>query len=229
MSETFEEFRRSFSYGSRSNLDFKFLKSLSDDEATEFFSQLLEELGDAYDHGDLDPLLQLAIDWQIRGYAPQEGSQRRWAYEDGPFVAPRKPLAESRVALFTSSGHFVAGDDPKPFGVEDMTQEEAEDRIGEFIRSAPTLSRIPVDTVHEDLRVRHGGYDISSAAVDPGVTFPVAVLRELEAEGVIGELHRDAFSFPGATAQMRIIKDSGPEWARMLRDEEVDLVLLVPV
>lgn len=229
MSETFEEFRRSFSYGSRSNMNFKFLKSLPDEDAAEFLRRLLEELGDAYDHGNLDPLIQLAVDWQIRGYAPQEGVARRWTYEDGPFVAPPKPLAESRVALFTSSGHFVAGDDPRPFGIEDMTQEEAEDRIGDFIRAEPTVSRIPVDTVHEDLRVRHGGYDVSSAATDPGVTFPVTVLRELEAEGVIGELHTSAFSFPGATSQMRIIKESGPEWARMLGDEEVDLVLLVPV
>ncbi|MBT8166372.1 MAG: hypothetical protein HKO63_00765 [Acidimicrobiia bacterium] len=229
MSETFEEFRRSFSYGSRSNLDFKFLKSLPDDEAAEFFRQLLEELGDAYDHGELDSLIQLAIDWQIRGYAPEEGAPRRWVYEDGPFAAPGKPLAESRVALFTSSGHFVADDDPRPFGVEDMTQQEAEDRIGEFIKAEPTLSRIPAETVREDLRVRHGGYDISSAATDPGVTFPVAVLRELEAEGVIGELHTDAFSFPGATSQMRIVKESGPAWAQMIRDEDIDLVLLVPV
>lgn len=229
MAESFEEFRRSFSYGSRSDLNFKFLKSLPDDEAAEFFRQLLEALGDAYDHGDLDRLVQLAIDWQIRGYAPEEGVSRRWVYEDGPFAEPAKPLSESRVALFTSSGHFVAGDDPRPFGIEEMTQEEAEERIGEFIKSPPTLSRIPVDTVHEELRVRHGGYDITSAATDPGVTFPAAVLRELAAEGVIGDLHPDAFSFPGATAQMRIVKESGPAWARMLAEEEVDLVLLVPV
>jgi glycine reductase len=77
--------------------------------------------------------------------------------------------------------------------------------------------------------VRHGGYDTSSAAADPGVTFPVTVLRELAAEGAIGELHAEAFSFPGATAQKRIIKESGPAWARMLADEDIDLVLLVPV
>jgi len=229
MSETFEEFRRSFSYGSRSDLNFKFLKSLPDDQAAEFFRQLLEELGDAYDHGALDPLVQLAVDWQIRGYAPPEGAPRRWVYEDGPFAEPARPLSESRVALFTSSGHFVAGDDPNPFGIEEMTQQEAEDRVNEFLKAAPTLSRIPVDTVHEDLQVRHGGYDITSAAADPGVTFPVTVLRELEAEGVIGELHAEAFSFPGATAQKRIIKESGPEWAQLLAEEEVDLVLLVPV
>ncbi|MDH3540291.1 MAG: glycine/betaine/sarcosine/D-proline family reductase selenoprotein B [Acidimicrobiia bacterium] len=229
MSETFEQFRRSFSYGSRSDLNFKFLKGLSDDDAAEFFRQLLEELGDAFDHGDLDVLVQLAIDWQIRGYAPPEGVPRPWAYDDGPFVDPAKPLSESRVALFSSSGHFVAGDDPEPFGVNDMTQEEAEERIMEFLVSRPTLSRIPIGTVHADLRVRHGGYDITSAAADPGVTFPVAVLRELDAEGIIGELHADAFSFPGATAQKRLINESGPEWAQLLADEGVDLVLLVPV
>jgi hypothetical protein len=229
MSETFEEFRRSFSYGSRSDLNFKFLKNLSDEEASEFLRRLLEELGDAYDHGNLDPLVQLAIEWQIRGYTPPAGVPRRWVYEDGPFSEPAKPLAESQVALFTSSGHFVAGDDPEPFGIKDMTQEEAEERISEFIKSPPTLSRIPTGTLHEDLRVRHGGYDTTSADSDPGVTFPVTAMRELVAEGVIGELHPDAFSFPGATAQMRIVKQSGPEWARMLSAEGVDAVLLVPV
>jgi len=229
MSETFEEFRRSFSYGSRSDLNFKFLKSLPDEEAAQFFRELLDLLGDAYDHGGLDPLIQLAIDWQIRGYQPREGATRRWVYEDGPFAEPARPVSESRVALVTSSGHFVVGDDPRPFDVENMTQDEAEDRIDEFLKTPPNLSRIPVDTVHGDLRVRHGGYDITSAASDPGVAFPVTALRELEAEGAIGKLHEDAFSFPGAAAQMRIIKESGPAWAQMLADQAVDAVLLVPV
>lgn len=229
MAETFEEFRRSFSYGSRSDLNFKFLKNLPDDEAAAFFRELLLELGDTYDHGELDPLIRLAIDWQIRGYEPREGMPRRWVYDDGPFAEPVRPLAESRLALLTSSGHFVAGDDPRPFGVEAMTQQEAEDRIKEFVATPPALSRIPVDTVHDDLRVRHGGYDVTSAAVDPGVTFPTRALRELEAEGVIGDLHEDAFSFPGATSQKRLINEIGPAWAQLLADEGVEAVLLVPV
>jgi hypothetical protein len=61
------------------------------------------------------------------------------------------------------------------------------------------------------------------------VTFPIAALRELEAEGIIGSLHHDAFSFTGATAQKRIINESGPEWAQILSDEGVEAVLLVPV
>ncbi|MGO1469365.1 MULTISPECIES: hypothetical protein [Bacillota] len=42
-----------------------------------------------------------------------------------------------------------------------MTQQEAINRIGEFIKEKPTLSFIPKDTPVDKLYVRHGGYDIS--------------------------------------------------------------------
>ena len=55
MPESFEEFKNSFSYGSRSDLSFKFLASLSDDVAAEFLQQLLLQVGEAYDTGDATP------------------------------------------------------------------------------------------------------------------------------------------------------------------------------
>ena len=229
MTETFEEFRKSFSYGSRSDLNFKFLKSLTNDAAAEFFRQLLDELGDAYDHGTVDPLIDLAIEWQVRAYTPGPDADRPWVYEAGPFERPAKPVSQLRIALMTSSGHFVRGDDPAPLGIAGMTQQEAENRITEFLREKPALSRIPAHTPHDELAVRHGGYDVSSAEADPGVTFPLAALREFEAEGLIGELHDTAFSFPGAAAQRRIINESAPEWAEMMTEEGVEAVLLVPV
>ena len=39
--ETFEEFKNSFSYASRSDMNFKFLKSLSEQEAGDFFQDLI--------------------------------------------------------------------------------------------------------------------------------------------------------------------------------------------
>jgi hypothetical protein len=60
------------------------------------------------------------------------------------------------VALLTSSRHFVEGQDPRPFGVEPLTQAEAESRISEFLRAEPTLARIPVTTPPDQIRVRHG-------------------------------------------------------------------------
>lgn len=226
--ETFEEFRTSFSYGSRSDLNFKFLKSLSDEEASEFFEGLLEHLGDAYDHARLGDIIDHVVEWQARAYTPGPDAKRRWVYPDGPFSAPKKPLTESRLALLTSSGHFPHDDDPEPFGVVGMTQEEAEERISEFLKVAPDLSRVPVSFTSEQLRVRHGGYDVTSAALDHNVAFPIDILRDLESEGVVGELHPYAYSFVGAASQGRLLKEI-PAWAAMLDEAEVDVVLLVPV
>lgn len=227
--ETFEEFRKSFSYGSRSDLNFKFLKALSDEDAAKFFEELLDHIGDAYDHARLEDIIDHVVEWQAHAYTPAPDAQRPWVYEDGPFTTPAKSLADSRVALFTSSGHFSHDDDPEPFGVARMTQQEAEDRINEFLKVAPDLSQIPVTAAGHELRVRHGGYDVTSAALDHNVAFPIDILRDLDAEGMIGELHPEAYSFMGAAAQRRLQKEKAPEWAAMLRDADIDVVLLVPV
>ena len=139
---TLKDFADSFFYGSRSNLDFKFLADLSDTEAADFFEGLLRELGRTLNDGDATRLVDHARSWQRRAYGAHLESKAAFAYDDVPFSILTTPLTETRVALVTSSGHFVAGDDPNPFGVEHMTQTEAEARIGEFLRAEPTLSHI---------------------------------------------------------------------------------------
>ena len=223
--ESFEEFKKSFSYGTRSDLSFKFLAGLSDQDAAKFLQELLWRLGDAFDSGNFAGVETHLVDGQTLAY----GGAGKWGYTEGPFTRLRKPLAESRLALLASSGHFVQGDDPEPLGVKNMTQEEATDRIMEFLKSAPTLSRIPTSTPRENLRVRHGGYDIRGALADPNVAFPYQVLRALADEGVIGELAPDAYSFVGACAQTRLLKESAPGWVKTLQEEEIDAALLVPV
>ena len=224
---SFEDFRKSFSYGSRSDLNFKFLKALSDEEAGDFIEGLFDVVGDSYDHGRLGDVIDHVVEWQARAYTPAPDAKRTWVYEEGPFTVPTKPLAESRVALLTSSGHFT--EDPEPFGVKDMTQQEAEDRINEFLREKPELSVIPVTASADDISVRHGGYDITSSALDHNVAFPIDILRDLESEGAIGELHSEAYSFMGAAAQSGPLSLMSLFWAAMLRGHEVDVVLLVPL
>lgn len=227
--ESFEDFKTSFSYGSRSDLSFKFLKSLSDEEAAEFFRGLLSEIGETYDDGDLSRIHDYVIEWQVRGYTPAPGAARHYVYEDRPFTPMTKPLSQARVGLLTSSGHFAAGDDPQPFGVEAMTQDEAEDRISEFLRAIPELSSIDRDLPADKLRVRHGGYDIRSVAKDPNIALPRDRLVEAAAAGRIGEVADRIYSFTGATAQGRLRKEAAPEWVARLRSDAVDVVLLVPV
>lgn len=223
--ESFTDFKNSFAYGTRSDLSFKFLKNLSDVDAAHFLQGLLYRLTDSLDDGDLTRMRDQIVAGQARAYA----GAGRWTYAEGPFTPLRRSLAAARVALLTSSGHFVEGDDPEPLGVKQMTQAEAEARIDDFLREEPQLSVIPVDTPQANLRVRHGGYDVRSAQMDPNVAFPLQRLRELAGEGHIGTLAPDAYSFVGACAQTPLLKHTAPQWVELLQRHEVDGAVLVPL
>jgi D-proline reductase (dithiol) PrdB len=222
--ESFEQFKKSFSYGSRNDLSFKFLANLPDAEAAKFLQGLLQKLGDAYDDVDFGRIWEHVIQGQVQGYS----SKVEWTYPEGPFQPLKKPLSRSRLVLLTSSGHFVEGDDPQPLGVKNMTQEEAVQRVKEFLKEEPKLSAIPIDTPRERLRVRHGGYDIRGALRDPNVVFPLERLREMKKEGRVEELAPQAYSFVGACAQLRLLKEAGPQWVAMLKQQSVDAAFLVP-
>lgn len=219
--ETFEDFKRSFYYGTRSDLHFKFLSNLSDEAAAEFLRVLLETLGDVFDTGDDDRVRRLVYEWQVRAY---EGGHAKFSYDDGPFVPFDQPLEDTTVALVGAGGVYVEGDDPA--GGE--TQEEAEARIGDYLRESPTLAAIPSDVPTGELRVRHPGYDVRGARRDVNAVFPVDVLHELVAEGLVGRESECHYGFVGAASQLHLRKEVAPEWAEQLRREEVDLCLLVP-
>lgn len=229
--ETIEELRRSFFYGSRSNLDFKYLKDLSDEEFGDFLSDLTGAVSNLMNTGDASGVIDATYRWQIQAYRGHLGDPADFPhrYEDVPITAMTEPLSASRVALITSTGHFVEGDDPKPIGVESMTQVEAESRIGEFLREAPTLSSVPVDVEVDRLRVRHGGYPTDAVRSDHQVGFPIGHLSDLVAERVIGSLNPNAYSFVGAASQVRLKKQVAGEWAQRLVDEGTDVALLVPI
>ncbi len=223
--ETFEEFKRSFYYGSRSDMNFKFLADVSDEEASRFFQELLWKMGEALNTGDFTHVVEAIVAAQAKAYA----GGGRFVYEDTPFVRLRAPLAQLQLGLMASSGHFVEGHDPQPFGVENMSQREAEARITEFLKAEPQLSIIPMDTPPEKLRVRHGGYDVRASLADPNVNLPLDRLRELQAAGRIGALLPNAYSFVGASSQLRLRDQTGPEWVRLFQEQKVEALLLVPV
>lgn len=224
--ESFEAFKNSFSYGSRCDLNFKFLKALSNEEAAAFFQELLWKMGQSMNDGDLRRLVDHVQAGQAQGYS---GTVPRWSYEEGPFTPMDRPLPQARLALLTSSGHFVRGRDPQPFGEQDMSQAEAMQRVVSFARTAPDLSEIALDTSPEHLRVRHAGYDIRGAQADPNVALPLYRLQELAQEGQFEALVDPAFSFVGLTAQTPLLREKGPQWVQRLQEKEADAVILVPV
>lgn len=229
--ETVAELRESFFYGDRSDLNAKFTRDLSDDEFGDFLSELFAASAGLMDGGDPSTVIDVLYRWQVQAYAGHLGDPADFPHrkETVPFTTLNKPLAESRLMLITSSGHFVDGDDPEPFGEPNMTQDEAESRIKEFIKVAPTLSSIPVDTPAEQIRVRHGGYPVQAARQDHQVVLPLGHLRAMERRGEIGSLVESAYSFVGATSQGRLRRDHAPAWAEMAKDHGADAVLLVPI
>lgn len=226
--ETLEDFKNSFSYGSRNDLSFKFLKRLPPDDAAEFLRLVLLEIGELFDGGSPDALIDLAYEWQVRAYEPRPDEKRPFTYDDQPFTLFAGSLEDATVGLVTSSGHFDATNDPKPFGIEDMSQEQAMERIDDFLRATPELTAISRDVDASSLRVRHPGYDIRSVSRDPGVAFPQAHLIEAEKDETIGRLSDEMYSFVGACAQGRIRREA-PGWIDRWKKAGIDVLLLVPV
>ena len=97
------------------------------------------------------------------------------------------------------------------------------------MKAEASLSAIPMDTPDEQIRVRHGGYPVQGAIKDHQIVLPLHHLRSLVADGVIGSLTDNAYSFVGATAQGHIKRTYGPAWAQLAKDQGADAVLLVPI
>jgi D-proline reductase (dithiol) PrdB len=145
-------------------------------------------------------------------------STYRWrSMEPVPRAALSKPVVQSRVALVTSAGLVRPGD--QPFD-EDFKGGDFSYRI------------LPADTEVAGLREYHksDAFDHRGIEADRNVGFPLDRLRELAAEGTIGEVAPRHISLMGSiTAPGRLQRDTAPEVAEILRRDEVDVALLVPV
>lgn len=223
--ETFEAFIKSFFYGTRSDLSFKFMSDLSEEAASGFLQDLFQDIIDSIDNNDFTRLKQRMLAGQIAGY----GEQKNFDYAEGPFQPLKGPLSGLKLSLLTSSGHFMENEDPSPLGVENMTQAEAESRVFDFLKEEPFLSEIPFDATPAQLRVRHGGYDIRAAQKDPNVSFPFESLKALLQEGMFAGLTSHAYSFVGACSQKRLLNKTLPRWTEKIKGLGVDAMVLVPV
>lgn len=128
-----------------------------------------------------------------------------------PFVRPRKPLSESRLALVTTGGVHLPED--ARFDIDDL---------------AGDCSYREIPTGANDLTWTHAYYRPDEGS-DLDAAFPLWTLRELEAEGIVGELNRRHFSFMGAIHDPdELVRETAPEVAALLAADGVDAVLLTP-
>lgn len=142
----------------------------------------------------------------------------RWRRIDPvPWRPLGKPLDRSRVALVSSAGFVLPGQEPFDHEV----------RGGD-----PSFREIPSDV---DVRTlvdahRSESFDHAGMRRDPNLAFPVDRLRELREAGRIGEVNRRHLSFMGSqTAVGRLIEETAPRAARSLAEDGVDVAILVPV
>lgn len=219
---TFEDFRRSFYYGARADMQFKYLASMTDTDAADAIARILRLVGEALDTGDWQRVQQAAFEAQVAGYrsATPVEPEFDWA----PFQPLRAPLEQVPLALISAGGVFRRDDDPA--GPHGPTQQEVVGEIKEYLRGTPTLTEIPNGTPVTELSARHPGYDATSAQRDPNTVFPLDVLRELAQEERV-QLAPTHFSFVGATSHVRLREHIAGDWAQRLLEARVGAALLV--
>lgn len=131
--------------------------------------------------------------------------------DSAPFVRPPRPLADSRLALVTTAGIHLRSDAP-------------------FVGGDQSFRMIPADAAPADIVQSHSsiGFDRTAFQRDINVVFPIDRLREFVARGEIGSLSETYFSFMGAQRPPydTLLHDSGPEVARRLRADGVEVVFL---
>ena len=143
------------------------------------------------------------------GYHPYEWVESQ---EPPPWAPPRKPLAESRLGLVASGGIYAAG------------------QVAFHFKDDTSFRIIDTGIDTGALRATHFAYDLTDARSDINVVFPLDPLRDLVAEGVIGELSPRAYTFMGGIYSARKVRDRlAPALAERLVEDAVDLALLVPV
>jgi len=131
--------------------------------------------------------------------------------DSAPYTRLPRPLSEARLALVTTAGIHVRGDAP-------------------FTGGDQSYRAIPADTRPSDIVQSHAsiGFDRTAFQRDINVVFPIDRLREFVARGEIGSLSPTYFSFMGAQRPPydRLQYDTGPDVARRLRADGVEVVFL---
>lgn len=130
-----------------------------------------------------------------------------------PFTPFDRELAKSNIAIVTAAGVHLR--EQEPFNIAD----EMGDLGFHIIPPAADSAR---------LMVTHHHYDHTDADSDINVVFPLDLLRELEADKVIGGLARKHIGYMGYTMQLKAMYEgTAPEIANEIdKGSRADAVVL---
>ena len=122
-------------------------------------------------------------------------------------------LTKAKLMLITDGGLV-------PKGNPDKIQGSAATRWGSYsIKSRANLRP-------EDYEISHGGYDPQFIRQDPNRLVPLDAMRELEKDGVIGELHDEFISTSGLANPLSNTRRMGREMAARAKSLGIDAIIL---
>ena len=124
-----------------------------------------------------------------------------------------KDLSKATIAICTSGGIV-------PKGNPDHIESSNATRYGEY-----DITGV-MDLTEETYETAHGGYDPVYANADSDRVIPVDVLREMEANGVIGKLHNKFYTTVGNGTAVLSSKAFAEEYAQKLIKDGVDAVIM---
>ena len=161
----------------------------------------------------MEPIAYVACLYEF--YRSQGFPPYRWTInETAPLTRLRRPLDRCRVAMLTSGG--VSRKDAAPFNPQ--------------ARNDLRVDSIDKNTPPDFFAINDDYYNHGDADRDLNCIFPIDRLRELVAEGVIGEVAPHHYSgFMGRTyIRTAVVNEAAPALARQLLDDGVDVFVLVP-
>jgi D-proline reductase (dithiol) PrdB len=136
-----------------------------------------------------------------------------------PWTPLGKPLSECTVALFSSGGIAMKGD--RPF---DQEGERRNPWWGD-----PSFRIIPKSATEKDVEVYHLHINPSYVLQDLNCLLPLRQLDEMERTGEIGKAAASHYSIMGYLLQPEaMLRESIPAIVQQLKEERVDVVVLVP-
>jgi glycine reductase len=135
------------------------------------------------------------------------------AFAPVPMAPAVKDLRKAKVMLITDGGLV-------PKGNPDKIEGSAATRWGAYSLKDCT------DLEGENYEISHGGYDPQFVRQDPDRLVPLDVMRELENEGIIGELCEQFLSTSGLANPLSNTRRIGREMAEKAKSLGIEAIIL---
>ncbi len=133
-------------------------------------------------------------------------------------VIPATPLNEANIAIFSSAGLYIKGN---------------QEKFDNQIKGGDTSFReIPLKVNISALKDGHrsSSFDHTGLRADPGGAMPIPHLVHLAEENIIGKVNHRHFSVMGSIlAPLRFVKKTIPKIIQKLKEDEVNIILMIPV